>query len=210
MIIALPPTDHDHLADALVRDLGFTRAHVDQPLRDLLVALDPFVDSGVSMANRGPTPRLSSKLEQMGGNSDEERWTRLLNPSRPGAAVDRTAAEVRRLLDALRERDVEPVYHHGDTVIVGVGSSATLRQHLRPSSSDVPFRWVAIQGRSDAQGVDHWIEPAGVVGEQEAIVNYVRGLREPKPTTFTQEYAVVDDDGKITECGVRDVENPLA
>jgi hypothetical protein len=36
---------------------------------------------------------------------------------------------------------------------------------------------VAIRGRGDYAGADHWLEPAGVVGEQQAIVAYVQELR---------------------------------
>ena len=174
MIIALPEKDHSHLADALVRDLGFTRTHVDAPLRELLLALDPFVDSGVTLANMGPSPRLSSKLEQVGGRTDEERWDRLLHPPRPGSAPDRTATEVKRLLDVLRDVYLGGVegdaYGQGDVAIVGV-------THV----DQAPYEsfLVAIEGRHEGLGVSHWISPAGVVGEQEAIVAYVKELREP-------------------------------
>jgi len=181
VIIALPETGHNHLADALVRDLGFTRTHVDAPLRELLLALDPFVDSGVTLANMGPSPRLSSKLEQVGGGTDEERWDRLLNPPRPGAAPDRNAKEVRRLLDVLREqmRTFEPPGIHEDTVIVGVDTG-----EQRGNIGD-PHTVVAIAGRGLPEGTYdtdddvHILTPAGIVGEQEAIVAYVKQLRQP-------------------------------
>ena len=169
MIIALPEKDHGHLADALVRDLGFTRTHVDAPLRELLLALDPFVDSGVTLANMGPSPRLSSKLDQAGGG--EAGWDRLLHPSRPGSAPDRTATEVKRLLD-VRRRELGDDYgaradNEGDVVVMGEAVAC--------------HEFVAIAGRYEGSGVDHVIDPAGVVGEQEAIIAYVKKLRGPKP-----------------------------
>jgi hypothetical protein len=177
MIIALPSAHHDHLADALVRDLGFQRQHVDAPLRDLLLALDPIVDDlGVVVVNREATRRLSSKLEQMGGTSDEDRWERLLHPPRPGAQSDRVAAEVKRLLDVLRGDGVRSPYIglSGDIVIVGVDEDTALH---------ADHCVVAIEGRFDfghtdpESVVDHWITPSGVVGEQEAIVAYVKRLK---------------------------------
>ena len=164
MIIALPATDHDHLADALVRDLGFTRTHVDQPLRDLLLALDPIVDNGVYAVNKAASGNLSFKLEQLGGS-----WERLLNPPRPSSSGDGVAKEVKRLLGVLRGwGDLAPPLYPGDTVIVGYPPETSIRV-------------VAIKGRvDDGVTVDHWIEPAGVVGEQQAIVAYVQELREAK------------------------------
>jgi hypothetical protein len=166
MIISLPATDHDHLADALVRDLGFTRTHADAGVRALLLELDPIVSDGVTMANQGFSPRLSSKLEQYGG------WERLLNPPRPGSQPDRVAAEVKRLLDVLRSRFTNIAsFDNNDVVVVG---------------DEHPT--VAIEGRFGEFGarlaVDYWVQPAGVVGEQAAIVAYVQELRE-RPYTIT-------------------------
>jgi hypothetical protein len=174
VIIALPAKDHQHLADALVRDLGFRCEHVDATLRNALLRLDPIVDSGLTMANRGPTPNLSGKLEQYGGGgTPEQRWDRLLHPPRPGSSPDRVATEVQRLLDVLRQ---EPGYADvvldadGDVVVVGVIDDAP----------EGPL--VVISGRSDHEPyADHVIASAGVVGEQEAIVAYVQELRQPKP-----------------------------
>lgn len=178
MIIALPATGHDHLADALVRDLGFTRTHVDAPLRDLLEALDPFVDSGMTLANMGPSPRLSSKLEQAGG------WERLLNPPRPGAASDRTAEEVKRLLEVLRESaSVKRTVYVDDTVIVGISSpqqaddAVVAGAHLVAISDRIPSWEPVTEYDHGLRQINHWISPAGVVGEQQQIVTYVQELR---------------------------------
>lgn len=182
MIIALPPTDHDHLADALVRDLGFTRTHVDAPIRELLLALDPYVDAGVTLANMGPSPRLSSKLEQVGGRNMEEKWTRLLYPPRPGSSPDRTATEVKRLLGVLREHElVDTTFDvEDDTVIIG-NPHQRFGQLLVAISSRVDDAALAVV-------VDYWIPSCGVVGEQQAIVAYVQGLREANPPGFPDEY----------------------
>jgi hypothetical protein len=154
MIISVPAGDHDHLADALVRDLGFTRMHVQDGIRARLLKLDPIVDGGVTMANQGFSPRLSSKLEQYGG------WDNLLNTPRPGWSVDQIAKEVNRLLDVLAEDEPELFPNHTvDTVIVGG------EQNL-----------VAIRGRC-ACDARHVIEPGGVVSEQQAIVELVQRLR---------------------------------
>jgi hypothetical protein len=195
MIIALPSTDHDHLADALVRDLGFTCTHVDQPLRDLLLALNPYVDSGVTLANMGPSPRLSSKLEQLGGN-----WEWLLHPPRPGASPDRTATEVARLLGVLREHDVVtvPAYGPGDVVVMGGAV------HV----DGAPF--VAISGRGCDGNADHLIKPTGVVSEQKAIVAYVQELREAKAAGRAWGYPLHGDLGRPDLAGIENADEVMA
>jgi hypothetical protein len=176
MIVSVPATDHDHLADALVRDLGFTRVHVDDPIRELLVKLDPIVDGGVTMANQGFSPRLSSKLEQYGG------WDNLLNPPRPGWSTDQIAKEVQRLIDVLRDAGVGYITGHdgGDTVIVGGDDNL-----------------VAIRGRC-ACDARHILEPGGVVTEQQAIVELVQRLRvadEPVATPLPDYTAETLENG---------------
>src|SRR4051794_14264554 len=102
MIIALP-TNAEHLAAALVSDCAFREVHVDARLRERALAIDPFVEAGVVLANMGRSPRLSSRLEVHGGD-----WDR---------AMARTP-EIRRLIDALRTEFDEHVHVDGDAVIV--------------------------------------------------------------------------------------------
>jgi phage-related minor tail protein len=171
MIISLPATGHDHLADALVRDLGFTRTHVDAGVRALLEELDPIVSDGVTMANQGFSPRLKSKLEQYGG------WDRLLNPPRPGSMPDKVAAEVKRLLDVLRGCVARIAEDGIDVVVVGASS---------PNLVAILTRYAGL--------ADHYIEPAGVVGEQAAIVAYALELRETGSAVDDDvSYTIVDD-----------------
>jgi hypothetical protein len=117
----------------------------------------------VTMANQGFSPRLSSKLEQYGG------WDRLLNPPRPGSQPDRVAAEVKRLLDVLRPAVTNIAEYDNDVVVVG----SKLPTVAIVGRFDEPFLKGAFEGC-----VEHWLEPAGVVGEQAAIVAYVLELRE--------------------------------
>jgi hypothetical protein len=190
MIIALPATGHDHLADALVRDLGFTRAHVDDGVRALLLELDPIVTAGVTMANQGFSPKLSAKLEQYGG------WERLLNPPRSGSQPDRVAAEVKRLLEVLRTHELVKANVSGDTVVVGVETvtAGDRQRYTNTESGGSGIQFVALADRflDEGAGVNHWIDPAGVIGEQAAIVDYVQQCRTPRPVQVVHEFTPGD------------------
>lgn len=173
-VITIPATGHDHLADALVRDLGFVRLHADADIRARLLELDPIVTSDVTLANMRPGPRLSSKLETSGGDTLDVQWDIVLNPPRPGASPDRVAAEVRRMLDVLRGWFPVGADADGDAVVVGA-----------------KFPTVAIEGRYDGVAA-HWIQPGGIVGEQAAVVDFVRSLNVPTAAPITR-WDKVDD-----------------
>jgi hypothetical protein len=155
----------------------------------------------VTMANQGFSPRLSSKLEQYGG------WDRLLNPPRPGSQPDRVAAEVKRLLDVLRPAVTNIAEYDNDVVVVGASEPT-----------------VAIEGRFGEFGarlaVDYWVQPAGVVGEQQQIIAWVleqREQREPTPAPLP-DYAELKGEGdtpfkglaELAEWAAKDVENEPA
>lgn len=155
-VIAIPP-GHDHLADALVRDLGFIKAHVDDPVRQMALAIDPIVEAGVQLANMGRSPRLSARLETSGGD-----WVR--------AAA--RAPEITRLLDALRP--FAPDEPGGDLVVTDV----TDLDH-----APLFAVYVAIEGR--AEHAAHVIAEGDVATQQTAIVELVRALEgEEAPSPF--------------------------
>jgi hypothetical protein len=168
-VIALP-SGHDHLADALVRDLGFDKMHVDDPVREAALRIDPIVEGQPQLANvGGRSPRLSARLGVAGGD-----WDKAI----------KKCPEIARFLEALRaemgdEWLIEPPT---DTVLTGV-STWTVDDRLSfgilPGASGRQF--VAIEGRvgPDA-GVDHFIPEGGVVDQERAIVAYVQSLRAPK------------------------------
>jgi hypothetical protein len=169
-VIALP-SGHEHLANALVRDLGYTKVHVDQPIRDLLLALDPLVDGGVTLANRGASPRLSSKIELAGGDWDK--------------AIQKNP-EISRLIKVAR---VDPaldvlVAAKGKTVIIGADHGWL----------PIGTRCVAIAGReSKAFTADHVIAEGPVVDQELAIVAYVRGLEQPAVKVTVPDLEVAED-----------------
>jgi hypothetical protein len=176
-IIALP-SGHEHLANALVRDLGYTKVHVDQPIRDLLLALDPLVDGGVTLANRGASPRLTSKIELAGGDWDK--------------AIQKNP-EISRLIKVAREL-VGPDYGKTGTptktVIVGVDS--TWQWHATPK---VDTKIVVIAGRGGVPTYepDHVIAEGPVVEQELAIVAYVRGLEQPAVKVTVPDLEVAED-----------------
>jgi hypothetical protein len=169
-VIALP-SGHEHLANALVRDLGYTKVHVDQPIRDFLLRLDNLVDGGVTLANRGASPRLSSKIELAGGDWDK--------------AIQKNP-EISRLIKVAR---VDPaldvlVAAKGKTVIIGADHGWL----------PIGTRCVAIAGReSKAFTADHVIAEGPVVDQELAIVAYVRGLEQPAVKVTVPDLEVAED-----------------
>jgi hypothetical protein len=169
-VIALP-SGHEHLANALVRDLGYTKVHVDQPIRDFLLRLDNLVDGGVTLANRGASPRLSSKIELAGGDWDK--------------AIQKNP-EISRLIKVAR---VDPaldvlVAAKGKTVIIGADHGWL----------PIGTRCVAIAGReSKAFTADHVIVEGPVVDQELAIVAYVRGLEQPAVKVTVPDLEVAED-----------------
>lgn len=181
-VIALP-SGHEHLANALVRDCGFVKVHVDESLRRLALAVDPLVEAGVTLVNMGRSPRLSSRLAEYQGD-----W----------GLLQARVPEVTRFLEALRteigEEDAHP--YDCDTVIVGVVSAA----HRR--SVEHVAHFVAIDGRyanidpGDEPVPDCHIIPEGSIVDQEiAIVRYVRDLKTASPADpFTIKPSIVSYD----------------
>lgn len=169
MIIVLP-SGNDHLADALVRDLGFVKAHVDEPVRRVLLDIDPFVEATVQIANLDRGPRLSSRLERNGGD-----WAKAMN----------RCPEIERLLAALRPYAPAADITR-DTVVVGVETS---------SQRDSVDRHVviAVDGSPLPSGTypsddDVMIVSAGdVVEQQRQIVEFVKGLGEPAKASAAAE-----------------------
>jgi hypothetical protein len=169
-VIALP-SGHEHLANALVRDLGFTKVHIDQPIRDFLLRLDNLVDGGITLANRGASPRLTSKIELAGGDWDK--------------AIQKNP-EISRLIKVAR---VDPaldvlVAAKGKTVIIGADHGWL----------PIGTRCVAIAGReSKAFTADHVIAEGPVVDQELAIVAYVRGLEQPAVKVTVPDLEVAED-----------------
>lgn len=160
-VIALPP-GHDHLAHALVRDLGYVRVHVDAAVRSFLLAQDPLVESGAVMVNMGRSPRLASRVEAHGGDWDK--------------ATLRTP-EIVRLVEITRAllSDRGSHYYADRTVVVGVTAWTAADRAASPGS-----QFVAIEGRLGYEaGVNHLIAEGSVPEQEAALVGFVRSLDEP-------------------------------
>jgi hypothetical protein len=187
-IIALP-SGHDHLADALVRDLGFTKMHVDQAVRAAALDIDPIVDSGFTLANMGSSPRLTSRLLYHGSD-----WERL----------QARIPEVVRVLDKLRNYvPADLSYPEGDSVITGVNTGMAADRAV-----GVGAHLVAIAGRApwdipDAgpRQINLVIPEGGVVDQQTAIVRYVQGLRQPAKRGTKQTVSLKAGDVVTTDAG---------
>jgi hypothetical protein len=158
LIIALP-AGHDHLADALVRDLGFTKMHVDAPLRAVALRLDPIITNAATLANVGSSPHLSSRLAMHDGD-----WDRVLG----------RYPETGRFLERLRLEVDVPTDFDGDVVVYGLGSEGF-------SAVPPDTMVVAIEGREPPPPwypIEHYIDEGGVVDQQTDIVTWVQGLRK--------------------------------
>jgi hypothetical protein len=185
-VIALP-SGHDYLAAALLRDLGFVRVHVDEPIRRLALKIDPFVEAGVVLANMGRSPRLSSRLESNKGD-----WR----------AAQQRAPEITRILDVLRENVQPPHELDGDVVIVGVDSAKEHEYLERAFDGEVST--VAVAGRDNWHDYepDHLIAEGPVVEQEMGIVDFARSLMGVgKPVTVAAgpsrraaAEALLDDD----------------
>lgn len=177
-IIALPP-NHDHLADALVRDLGFTRQHVDHELHEFALALNPLVQSGVQLANMsGRDPHLGACIDRFNGD-----WK---------AAAARNP-EITRFLEAARTYVPASNLPEGDVVLTDV-----------PDDRLIPEDWVigAIEGRTLRFDVQFEIPEGGVVAQEKMIVEYVRLLKMPAaPKGKAKPVETVDLGGEVAATG---------
>jgi hypothetical protein len=164
MTVIAIPSGHQHLADALVRELGYRQVHVDQPLRDLAVKLDPIVEPGHALANMGRSPRLARKVED--GDWD-------------GAI--RRCPEIGAFLERLREQVGDERYWaealadivNRDVVLVGVDSPV---QAEAVGLSGVGAKFVHIEGRPAADLADLVIPEGSIIEHEGAIVRYAKSL----------------------------------
>jgi hypothetical protein len=157
----------NHLAAALVRDLGFARYDVEQPLYDMALTIDPYVVVGdPTIANLRAGGTLSSVIRNVPTwKAARQRWSEL----------DRIMTNIDKALTMFnpdwRVWGLTKVTEdHPHVVVVEIDDKTQCAAVVRSSG-----KVVGIAGRPRSFDVDHEFPEAPIVDQEVAIVTWVRG-----------------------------------